>query len=309
MGGWFSKKKISKAQEDALLIDPTFLQDLDTVSWRKYRTVYEHSGKKVERLLRKLFVGEGPEKTFVLLGDELVHQGWHESVALPAVPFVARLLAVVPDPIGASLIELLLLMAIGFESECLGPRGIHGSSYYDEDVYNAVSDHASLVVPFLSHQDERLRMEAARFCAWMPAVRDLSLPVIRKMAKSGSENERVTGYVALALLRDSQVEIVFEPPRVHYASTLAYLETYPLEKAHLASLCEMSRWEYDPAIGSLGDIDAGIHDDFTLVDYAVGLLQRLGPSAIRLVREAADSGTLLTKLNFVQSLAELKTES
>ena len=281
-------------------MDPTFLQDLDTVSWRKYRTVYEHSGKKVERLLRKLFVGDEPQKTYALLDNELVHQGDRGSVALPAVPFVARLLAVVPDPIRTSLIDLLLVMAIGFEGNCLGPRGIHGSSYYDEDLYNAVSNNAPMVVPFLSHQDERLRMEAARFCAWMPAVRELSLPEIREMAKSGSENERVTAYIALALLRDSQVEIVREPPRVHYASTLAYLETHPLKEAHLTSLCEMSRCEYDPAIGSLGDIDAGAHQDFSLMSYAVELLHRLGPSAINRFREVASPGAMLTQVDTVQ---------
>lgn len=299
MGGWFSKKKISKAQEDALRIDPTFLQDLDAVSWRKYRTVYERSGKRVERLLRKLFVGEEPEKTLGLLVEELVDDDWQGNVALPAAPFLARLLAVVPDPIGANLIDLLLLMAIGIEN-CLGPRGIIGSSYYDEDVYNAVSDNAPLVVPFLHHPEESLRSKAVAFCAWMPVVRELSLPTIRQMSMSGSENEKVTAFIALALLRDSQVEIVPEPRRVHYASTLAYLETHPLEEAHLATLSEMSRWQYDPAIGSLGDIDAGAHDGLTLMNYAVALLHRLGPSAVNRFREVASPGSMLTQVDTFQ---------
>ena len=280
-------------------VDPTFLEDLELVSWRRFRTVYGNSGRLVQSLLRELFLGRNLDKNASKLMDELIHQGWHESASVPAVPFVARLLKVMPERLLPALIDLLLTIAIGFETSCLGHKGLSGSNYSDQQAYDVVAASAHLLLPFLAHPAEAVQQEAIRFCGWMPNVKELSLPILRETSLKHSEDCRVTAYVALALLRDTQTKVAQGSARVRYASTLVYLETHRLGDDELRTLLEMSRWRYEPEryakTKSIGDIDAGPYG-FSLMEYAVELLHRLGPETVAKFRQQAVPGAMLTQV-------------
>ena len=271
------------------------LEDLAKVPWEKYRTVRSEHAEHISKVLKDALIqSNDDEMTAEILEDELFHQGWRPNAAIVAAPFICKMLHVVSTNLRLRMIDLLVHIAVGFENECLGSAGITGTNCsYDPAAYQAVAAEASLVIPLASGGTAEEVVSACRFLAWFPHLTRQTLPLLRELCLSGTEDEQVAAYVARGLLKDNVEASSSSFPRVRYASNIAHCETGTMTNAHLAVFVEMSGWRYqkeaDEPFGEWRNEPYG----FTLGVYAAEVLKRSGADVLRKFQEYASPGPML----------------
>ena len=202
----------------------------DFVEWRRFETVRGNS-KRIPQLMGRLATNEGPEEALTTLEDELFHQGWRPSAAKPAITALVDLLPT--TDLKAEVLYLLSCLAIGFDDHCLGPQGIEGSHYYDQELYSEAGRTFKDLVPFLESGSVEIRMGACLCLAWFPDLSEATLPLIRQMTSSSSESEVVVSLVTRGLLKDNVGLMRDGSKRMLYASNCAYCEAHPVGDENL----------------------------------------------------------------------------
>jgi len=262
----------------------------DFVEWRRFETVRGNS-KRIPQLMGRLATNEGPEEALTTLEDELFHQGWRPSAAKPAITALVDLLPA--TDLKAEVLYLLSCLAIGFDDHCLGPQGIEGSHYYDQELYSEAGRTFKDLVPFLESGSVEIRMGACLCLAWFPDLSEATLPLIRKMTSSSSESEVVVSLVTRGLLKDNVGLMRDGSKRMLYASNCAYCEAHPVGDENLEIFLDMCNWRYQSHLSGLGDFDNDPFG-FSLGEYASSMLNRAEPRHIQFFLESAEASPFLT---------------
>ncbi len=265
-----------------------FLRRLEDVRWKNFEASNRRNGKVVPTILRSIYNGHELSSSYLKLKDELLEEGWRTSVALPAIPFLYELLGRSPDFMKVELLDLLTIIGVGLEEECLYTRGICGGSAYDLNAYRTVDQQSQEFITFLTSSDPLVRAAGARAASWFPKTRAESLPHLQKLSDTAVlEDESVASYVARAILRDSDVRLVkSKGKRVMLASNIGYCESHEPNDENLAIFVDMCQEnsEEDPFTNW-----RAWPYEFHLGIYAAEYLARSGPFLERFKNTAPES--------------------
>ena len=229
-------------------------------------------------LLRDAYLGKDTqgslEGVFALVFD----QGSRLPNAPIVIPFLARLLEVLDGEGIVNALDYLVLLAVGWESECLGRKGIEACSVYDEVCYELVGKQLFRIYPLLEHPEERVRVSATRVFSWFPNSREEVLEQLRDLSSSRAETEKVIALVSRGILKDKVEMDIGTSKRVSYALNAAYCETQEPDEANLTVFLDMCNWRYDGH--SMGDFCLEPFG-FSLGQYAGEVLHKQGTDFLR----------------------------
>ena len=204
------------------------LERLDSIPWSTLTHAYGPASDVPEHI-RKLMSADNDVREEALweLYGNIFHQGTRYEAAPYAVPFLYELLINDDTPGKADIVYLLVSLALGYEESYL-PDGLKVESFRRQlkewdsrmsqsereecarfglgpgvelDCYTAVQKGVPTLLNLLTDADARVRRAAVYALAWFPEAASQSLPAIRGLLKTESEEVAIANaLLALGLL-------------------------------------------------------------------------------------------------------------
>ena len=277
---------------------------IDKVAWEKESLLEKFvegnvfSRKRTVPDLLKAIAKKGSSELLAELHGQLIDQGDRSENAVLAVPFLGGLLPSLPTCLQPQLIEMLVAIGVGWEDECLGPRGVRGCSIFDLAAYQAVSQEAFSVLQLLPDLSADVRMNSYRFMAWFPIDSPELFVLLSEASESENLDEAVVAMVTRSLLGD-----LVEPDfgvyrRRRFASNAAFAYMNSIGEKNLEVFIEMSEHTFN--LPNVGDFECNPFG-FNLGEFAAEALHRQSPQILSEFLSHASEGPLKTYISTEQT--------